>query len=101
MRIPHGPGFGAFGGIVESIIAGLFFILCFLIVVGLLVVLVRFLWVATKAAEIYIAKNSRIEPVPPVAESPEPVESPATPITTPTTTPTRTRSRTPKPPAVS
>jgi hypothetical protein len=87
MRIPHGPGFGAFGGIVESIIAGLFFILCFLIVVGLLVVLVRFLWVATKAAEIYIAKNSETRPDSPTTATPE--------ATTPVAT---TRARATKPP---
>ena len=58
MRFPHGPGFGMFGGILESIIAGLFFLVCLVVIVGLLFLLVRFLLVATKAAEVYVAKNS-------------------------------------------
>jgi uncharacterized protein YpmB len=58
MRFPHGPGFGMFGGILESIIAGLFFLVCLVVIVGLLFILVRFLLVATKAAEVYVAKNS-------------------------------------------
>jgi hypothetical protein len=58
MRFPNPGGFGMFGGIFSDILAGLVFIICFVIVVGLLVVLVRFLWIATRAAEIYIANNS-------------------------------------------
>ena len=103
MQIPHGPGgFGLIGGIFADVLAGLVFIICFIIVVGLLVVLVRFLLVATKAAEIYVSKNGPVQPV-----------APATPATTATTTqattvpaatapatksPTTTRTRTPKTP---
>jgi hypothetical protein len=58
MRFPHPGGFGAFSTVFTDILAGLAFIICFVIVVGLLVVLVRFLLVATKAAEIYVARNS-------------------------------------------
>ena len=100
MRFPHGPGFGAFGGIFESIVAGLFFLLCFAVVVGLLFLLVRFLLVATKAAEIYIAKNRPAEPTPTVAATP----AATTPVATSTvsTTPVATkpvpRTRTTKPP---
>jgi cytoskeletal protein RodZ len=93
-----------FGGILQDVIAGLFFIVCFLVVVGLLVVLVRFLLVATKAAEIYVAKNSSTQPVVSTTPAAEPtvVTTPVktTPVkTTPvSTTPTTPRTRTPKPP---
>jgi hypothetical protein len=107
MRFPHGPGFGAFGGIIDSIVAGLFFLLCFAVVVGLLFVLVRFLLVATKAAEIYVAKNSATQPVATTAATP----GATTPVATNTvaTTPVATspvtkpvpRTRTPKPPTAS
>jgi cytoskeletal protein RodZ len=71
MHFPHGPGgFGMFGGILESIVAGLFFLICLVIVVGLLVVLVRFLLVATKAAEIYVAKNQPTETATPATTTP-------------------------------
>jgi predicted lipid-binding transport protein (Tim44 family) len=107
MRFPHGPGFGAFGGIIESVVAGMFFLLCFAVVVGLLFVLVRFLLIATKAAEIYVAKNSTAQPVAPATTAP----AATTPVTTTTasTTPIATapvtkptpRTRTPKPPTAS
>jgi predicted lipid-binding transport protein (Tim44 family) len=98
MRIPHGPGgFGMLGGIFADVLAGLVFILCFIIVIGLLFVLVRFLLVATKAAEIYVAKNGPAQPVTPAA----PASAAST--TSRTTTPeakasTATRTRTPKTP---
>ena len=93
-----------FGGILEDVIAGLFFIVCFLVVVGLVVVIVRFLLIATKAAEIYVAKNSTTAPV----ETALPA-APTTTVgtTTATTTPVETtplptaprpRTRTTKPP---
>jgi uncharacterized membrane protein len=93
MRIPHGPyGFGLAGGIFADILAGLMFIICFIVVVGLLFVLVRFLLVATKAAEIYVARNGDSPPA--VAESPAVA-------TSPTTVPTATRSRATKTPPAS
>jgi predicted lipid-binding transport protein (Tim44 family) len=67
MKFPHpgGPGIGLahggigfLGGVFADILAGLVFIICFVVVVGLLVVLVRFLLIATRAAELYIANNS-------------------------------------------
>lgn len=107
MRFPHGPGFGAFGGIIDSIIAGLFFLLCFAVVVGLLFVLVRFLLVATKAAEIYVAKNGTTAPVAPSETAPVTTTPVATTtaattpiVTTPVTKPAP-RTRTPKPPTTS
>jgi hypothetical protein len=92
MHFPHGPGgFGMFGGVIESVIAGLFFIVCFAIVVGLLFVLVRFLLVATKAAELYVARNSAAAPAEPVASAP--VTTAPTPVAT-----TTSRTRATKPP---
>jgi uncharacterized membrane protein len=76
MRFPHGPGFGMFGGIIQDVIVGLFFLVCLAVVIALLVVIVRFLLVATRAAEIYIAKNNQprpLEPVAPAAATPTPV----------------------------
>ncbi|HEX4443069.1 MAG TPA: hypothetical protein VHZ81_05820 [Galbitalea sp.] len=81
MNFPHpgGPGFsgfGAFGTIITDIVAGLFFLVCFAIVVGLLFLLVRFLLVATRAAEIYVAKNSAAETTTPTAPVQVPTASP-------------------------
>ena len=87
MRFPHGSGFGIFGGIIEDVIAGLFFLVCFVVVVGLLFVLVRFLLVATKAAEIYVAKNGSVaqaSPAQPVG--PAAATTSATPAATRATT---------------
>ena len=97
MRFPYGPGgFGMFGGIFADILAGLVFIICFVVVVGLLFVLVRFLLVATKAAELYLAKNTPAQPVTAsTAATPATPEASATTTTTPAakapaTLPTRT-----------
>jgi hypothetical protein len=88
MRFPHPGGPGAFTAVFTDVIAGLVFIICFVIVVGLLVVLVRFLLVATKAAEIYVAKNST-----PPAREPAVTPPPATPTPAPAA-----RTRAPKSP---
>jgi len=83
-----------FGGIFADVLAGLVFIICFVIVVGLLVVLVRFLLVATKAAEIYVSKNSAAQPV----TSTTPAAATTAPVTT---MPAAPRTRTPKAPPTS
>ena len=103
MRFPGGPGFG-FYSVVTDVVGGLLFILAVVVVVGLIVILVRFLLVATRAAEIYIAKNRPSEGVTSPG-APAPVTPPAEPVTTGTlpTTPTLAttpRTRTPKPPVV-
>ena len=74
MFFPH-PGFGIAGTIFSDIIAGLVFIIVFIVIVGLLFVLVRFLLTATKAAELYIANNTPVEK--PVAERPAGATKPA------------------------
>ena len=88
MHFPHpgggiglGGGLGFFGGIFADVLAGLVFIICFAIVVGVLVVLVRFLLVATRAAELYIANNSATR-----ANADASASEPA--VTRPTTHPT-------------
>jgi hypothetical protein len=91
MRFPHGPGMNGFA-IVSQVAEGLVVVLCIAVIVGLLVLIVRFLLVATKAAQLYIARNSAVTAPAPVAEPPAEatIVSPAT-----------ARSRTPKtPPAV-
>ena len=63
MRIPHGsgPGFGLYS-IFADVVAGLGFIIGLAVVVGLIVLLVRFLLIATKAAELYVANNRPLNP---------------------------------------
>jgi hypothetical protein len=90
---PHGPGgFGLLGGIFTDILAGLVFIILFIVAVGLLFVLVRFLLVATKAAELYVAKNGTTQdnapataPAPTPAVATKPVARSREPKTPPTT----------------
>ena len=93
MRIPSGPGgFGLFDTIFTDILAGLVFIILFVIAVGVLFVLVRFLWVATKAAELYIARNQVTHQD---AATSEVVTRPTT--TTAATTPRTRTTKTPPP----
>ena len=104
MRFPPNPGgLGLFGSVFTDILASFVFIILFVVAVGVLFVLVRFLWVATKAAELYIARN---ENAPSAGVSPEPATKPvvtpaaSTPAATKpatTTTPT-SRARTTKTP---
>jgi predicted lipid-binding transport protein (Tim44 family) len=66
------PGFGrggGFGPIVSLIASGIVAVLFFLVAVGLLFLLVRFLLVGTRAAQLYIARH---EPPRPVAPQPGP-----------------------------
>ena len=66
-------GFGSVGHVFTAVIAGLWFILVFVVAVGVLFLLVRFLLVATRAAQLYVAKNAPAAPVatvPPVAKQP-------------------------------
>lgn len=98
------------------IVSGVVSIFLFLVAAALIFILVRFLLVATKAAQIYVAKNSPAEPAAPIAiDTPsEPSPTPPKPATVvsppvvsppPATTPSATKPpvkrRTPKsPPAV-
>jgi predicted lipid-binding transport protein (Tim44 family) len=95
-------GVGFFGGIFADILAGLVFIICFIVVVGVLFVLIRFLLVATRAAQIYVAKNSadrptaRAVPSAPAASAPATATKPPTAPATAAKPATRPAPRTPK-----
>ncbi len=74
---PHGIGQGGLGWggrILSEMIAGLFFIVIAVIVIGVLFFLVRFLIVSTRAAELYIREHEKgdagtptVAPLPPEA----------------------------------
>ncbi|CAN5220640.1 hypothetical protein BH11ACT4_BH11ACT4_02850 [soil metagenome] len=105
----YGPGLlGGFTHVIGALMGALFGFFIFLVVIGLVFLLVRFLLVATKAAHIYVAKNS-----PPPAPRPAATVAPTGPAapttvrpstTTPRATTTSTaakppaKPRTPKPP---
>ncbi|HEY2642953.1 MAG TPA: hypothetical protein VGI56_04285 [Galbitalea sp.] len=86
MPRPYIPGgYGFFGTIFVDVLAGLVFIIGFLIVAGLIAVLVRFLLVATKAAQLYLDNNSTPKdatttPAEPVAVVPAPPPPAAPPV---------------------
>jgi cytoskeletal protein RodZ len=92
-------GFGFFGGIFADVLAGLVFIICFAVVVGVLVVLVRFLLVATRAAELYIARNSAKTTTTATTTEPAATRSTATSPTASRTTTTRPAPKATKPDA--
>jgi hypothetical protein len=95
---PHTPGFG-FYTVANDVVAGLAFIIGFVVVVGLIVLLVRFLLVATKAAELYIANNRPADPQVPTATATATSAPPATPVVVPAAAAKPTpRTRSPKPP---
>jgi hypothetical protein len=92
-------GFGIFTHLFGAVFAGLFFVLLFLIGVGVLFVIVRFLLAATRAAETYVRVH-RAAPESDTAAAPAPASAPVTPVapTKPAATrPTTTRSTTTKP----
>ncbi|MDQ1560924.1 MAG: hypothetical protein QOE85_265 [Actinomycetota bacterium] len=72
MRI--GPGFGLFGQLFGAIFAGLTFIVVAVVLIGLLVLVVRFLLSATRAADIYVRLHDVAKDAPlvdaPVADGP-------------------------------
>jgi hypothetical protein len=93
---PGGPGGGFGGGFGDfwHVILGIFFgvgqVLALLVFLGVLFLFVRFLIVATRAAQVYVAKNA---PAAPPAAKPATATKPAA-----ATRPTTTTRRTPKPP---
>lgn len=60
---PFGGGYAWFSHMLSSVAYGFFVILCLLVIIGLIFLLVRFLLVGTKAAQLYVAKNSPPAPV--------------------------------------
>jgi hypothetical protein len=71
----YGPGFGfnPMGHVFGMLAAGFAGFVAFLIIAALLVLLVRFLIIGTRAAQLYIANNS------PVKDAPAPPAPPAPP----------------------
>ncbi|MEP6480657.1 MAG: hypothetical protein ABJA94_01475 [Rhodoglobus sp.] len=98
--------FGGFTHLVTLIVGGLLSFFLFLVVVALLFLLVRFLLVGTRAAHLYIAKNSPAATTPAarpattaaaVAKAATAPAKPAAASAKPTTKATA-KPRTPKPP---
>lgn len=89
----YGPGFDGlpFGHLIVTIIGGFVWLIALAITIAVLFLFIRFLLVATKAAQVYVARNSSVEPAP----------APTTPPTTPAATPPATKPRTPKAPPAS
>jgi cytoskeletal protein RodZ len=65
---PHDMGFGVFG-LLGLIVWGFFALLSLAVVVGLIFLLVRFLLIGTRAAQLYLYTNSPLRHTPP-GESP-------------------------------
>ena len=95
MNFPH-PGPGGLSGLrgTASLLAqGFFFILMLAVCIGLIVLLVRFLLVATKAARLYVDKNSA---APAVSTAPKATIAAPTAAATTKVTPTRAPKAPPK-----
>lgn len=107
---PYGGPFDGIAHGIGLIVLGVFWLLALAVIVTILVLLVRFLLVATKAARLYVAKNSPVEvkATPAATTATTATTATAPTATTPTTTPAPTvvtpvvkKPRTPKaPPAV-
>ena len=82
-------GYFGFVHVVGLIAYGVFALLALAVVTGLVILLVRFLLIGTKAAQLYVAKNSPTKTASPVtgpatSGSTEPASRPTPPTTTPT-----------------
>jgi len=82
-------GYFGFVHVVGLIAYGVFALLALAVVTGLVILLVRFLLIGTKAAQLYVAKNSPTKTASPVtgpatSGSTEPSSRPTPPTTTPT-----------------
>ena len=98
--------FGYFGFIhvVGMVVYGFFALVALAVAVGLIILLVRFLLVATKAAQLYVARNGTADTASPVTESAtsgstEPATAPLPPTTTPTGSPSAPAATAPTTPA--
>lgn len=81
----YGPGFdGApFGHLIFTIIGGLVWLIALAITIAVLFLFIRFLLVATKAAQVYVARNTPVEPAAAPAAPTTPAAPPATKPRTP------------------
>jgi hypothetical protein len=91
-----GPGWGLWHSL-QTIFASLGGFLLLLILLAVTVLLVRFLLVGTRAAEIYVAKNRPADPGTAAATPAAPVE-PVSPVVGPETPRPAPRTRAPKTP---
>lgn len=103
-------GFGWFGHVVGTIIGGLLTLFVVLVIAGLVFLLVRFLIVATRAAQLYVDRHAPTTPASPTASAAPTTTTAATtkaapaPATKPTpaaTTKPAAKPRTPKTPPAS
>lgn len=94
MHSPLIPGIYNMGagalGLVGLVVWGFFSLLALAVIVGLVFLLVRFLLVATRAAQLYVQKNEPAKTVAPPAPTVLPVPSAPASATTPTTATTAT-----------
>jgi predicted lipid-binding transport protein (Tim44 family) len=70
-------GFGWFGQLVGTIIGGLLALFALLVVAGLVFLLVRFLIVATRAAQLYVDNHSPAKPTAHAERAASPATAPA------------------------
>ncbi len=89
----YGPGFDGlpFGHLIVTIIGGFVWLIALAITIAVLFLFIRFLLVATKAAQVYVARNAPVEPAAAKTASAAPAP----------TTPAATKPRTPKAPPAS
>ena len=83
----YGWGYGEFTHVFGFIIYGLFALLSVAVAVAVIFFLVRFLIYGTKAAQLYIAKNSPAKPAAAAPAEPTPAPAPATPAPSPAAAP--------------
>lgn len=99
-----GPMMGGFG-LLGMVLYGIFTLIAIGISVGVTILLVRFLVITTKAAQLYIAKNSpakaaNASPVTPAPAATTPAKAATPAAATPAKATTPTKPRTPKTPPV-
>jgi hypothetical protein len=73
VRDSYGWGYGWFAGALNNVLYGVFAVITFAVIVSLVFLLVRFLLIGTKAAQVYIAHN----PLPARARKGEVAQSPS------------------------
>jgi predicted lipid-binding transport protein (Tim44 family) len=94
-------GLGWFGQLVSTIIGGLLALFALLVVAGLIFLLVRFLIVATRAAQLYVDNHGPAKPTAHAESAAAPTTKPAPTTKAATTTAPATKPRTPKAPPAS
>ena len=94
-----GPGFGPWGGhwlhILSYVIGGFIWLLAIALMLAVLFFLIRFLLVATRAAQLYVSQHAPVEPA--RTSTPAATIAPAASTTSATTTPTATTKAATKP----